>query len=516
MALEGFCEGLFVSRGSGVKASKRFVALARVSSREQEREGFSLDVQVDALRFYAERNNGEIVKFFRIAETASKHDERKTFKELLAYAKANSHRLDGLLFYKVDRAARNLFDYVELERLESESGIQFISVSQPTENTPAGRMQRRVLASMASFYTEQQSLDVREGLARRVQSGLFVGKPPFGYRNIRINGRSIVEINPDSAAVVRRAFELYAHHNHTLDTLGDALVAEGVFYCPSMPKFPRSKLHTLLTDRAYIGEIRHKGQWHQGTHEPIVDRATWDRVQKLLGQGRYRSHQMTYASELIECGHCGCPITGELKTKKTKSGDREYTYYRCTKYHKGLHPRTRLTEGELDAQMLALFDKLRVEDAEFRDTFREQLRKATNWDLDGSIERDVELQGRRNQIIHQQKQLLNLRLLEEVDADTFAAKAQELRDEEAALRLQIEGTSRNRHEIIDTAIKAFELSQNLRAKWFAADWVAKRRILEIVCLNWKLDGVSLVPEWRKPFDLLAEGLQMKDSRDGGI
>lgn len=157
----------------------RFVALARVSSREQEREGFSLDVQVDALRQYADRVGGEIVRLFRIAETASKTDERKTFKELLTYAKQNSHRLDGLLFYKVDRAARNLFDYVELERLESEYDLQFISVSQPTENTPAGRMQRRMLASMASFYTEQQSLDVKDGLSRRVQNGLFVGKAPF-------------------------------------------------------------------------------------------------------------------------------------------------------------------------------------------------------------------------------------------------------------------------------------------------------------------------------------------------
>lgn len=516
MTLAGFCEGHFVSRGVRVKASKRFVALARVSSREQEREGFSLDVQVDALRFYAERNNGEIVKFFRIAETASKHDERKTFKELLAYAKANSHRLDGLLFYKVDRAARNLFDYVELERLESESGIQFISVSQPTENTPAGRMQRRVLASMASFYTEQQSLDVREGLARRAQCGLFAAKPPYGYRNIRINGRSIIEIHPERAAVVRRAFELYAHHGHTVDTLREALVAEGVSYSPSMPKFPRSKLHTLLTDRAYIGEIKHKGHWLPGTQEPLVDRATWDRVQKLLGQGLYRSHQMTYASELIECGHCGCPITGESKTKKTKSGDREYVYYRCTQYHKGEHPRTRLTEGELDAQMLSLFDKLRVEDAEFRDTFREQLRKATNWDERSTAAKAKQLQDELVQVRDHQNRLLNLRLLEEIEADTYATKAQELRDRESDLKIQIDSADRNRHEIIDTAIKAFELSQNLRAKWFAADWAAKRRILEIVCLNWKLDGVSLVPEWRKPFDLLAEGLQKKDSRDDRI
>jgi DNA invertase Pin-like site-specific DNA recombinase len=136
--------------GNLVKPEKRYVALARVSSREQEREGFSLDVQEDALRQYAERHNGEIVRLFRIAETASKQDERSAFKELMAFAKKNAHKLDGLLFYKVDRAARNLFDYVELERLESEFGVQFISVAQPTENTPAGRMQRRMLASMAA------------------------------------------------------------------------------------------------------------------------------------------------------------------------------------------------------------------------------------------------------------------------------------------------------------------------------------------------------------------------------
>lgn len=54
---------------------KRFIALARVSSREQEREGFSLDIQVDALNAYAERQNGTIIKLWRIAETASKTNE---------------------------------------------------------------------------------------------------------------------------------------------------------------------------------------------------------------------------------------------------------------------------------------------------------------------------------------------------------------------------------------------------------------------------------------------------------
>ena len=434
----------------------------------------------------------------------------------MAFAKKNAHKLDGLLFYKVDRAARNLFDYVELERLESEYGVQFISVAQPTENTPAGRMQRRMLASMASFYTEQQSIDVKEGIERRVESGLFPSKPPYGYRNVRIDGRSIIEVHPDNARTIRRIFELYGYHSQTLDTLPNALLSEGIEYLPSTPKIGQSKLYAILTDRAYIGEIKFRGQWYPGTHEPLVDQRLWQRVQTLLGQKVYKQHQMTYASDLIECGHCGSPITGERKFKMTKSGEREYVYYRCTQYHKGNHPRIRLTEKQLDSQMLAIFDTLRVEDEEFHDLFREQLRQATNWDQDGAISKVAQLQEELTSVRQQQKQLLNLRMLEEIDADTFASTSRDLRDREAELKLEIDASDRGRHEIIDIAVRAFELSQSLREKWFEADYAAKRRILEILCLNWTLESASLVPTMRKPFDLLAKGLLQKDSRDDKI
>jgi len=75
---------------------------------------------------------------------------------------------------------------------------------------------------------------------------------------------------------------------------------------------------------------------------------------------------------------------------------------------------------------------------------------------------------------------------------------------------------RSRNETIDIAVKAFELSQSLRSKWVAADYAAKRRILEIVCLNCSLDDVNLCATMRKPFDLLAKGLVSKDSRGDKI
>ncbi len=495
---------------------KQFVALARVSSREQEREGFSLEVQEDALRRYASQAGGEIRKLFRIAETASKTDERKTFKELIAYAKKHSIELDGVLFYKVDRAARNLFDYVELERLESEYQVPFISVSQPTDSNPAGRMMRRTLANMASFYTEQQSVDVREGLARRVQEGWFVGLAPYGYRNVRKEGRGIVEIDPVTGGNVRRIFHLFAYEPLTLDCLIERLHTEGLAFRDSTPRFPRSSIHNILLDRAYIGEIEFRGQWFPGKHEPLIDRATWDRVQALLGGHIYQSHAMTYAGEFMTCAHCGHIITGERKTKQTKTGERVHIYYRCGYYNRPDHPRVRVKEADLDTQVLAVFDCIRIEDEEVREWFREVLRSQTRDTQQESLAQREELKRQETLIIGQQDRLLNLLIDGQVDQDSFARKQTELRDRLANIKLQLDVVDRSHDETAELACKVFELSQTLRQQWLSADYAAKRRILEIVFLNCRLDGVTLVPTIRKPFDMLAEGLVSKNSRGDRI
>ena len=496
--------------------TKRFVALARVSSREQEREGFSLDVQEEAIKRYVVREHGELVRFFRIAETASKREQRKTFKEVLAYAKAHAHELAGVLFYKVDRAARNIFDYVELERLEADDGLAVVYVAQPTENTPAGRMQRRILANMASFYTEQQSLDVREGHQRRVPNGLFVGSAPYGYRNVRIDGRGLIEVDHQAAEKVRRIFHLYAYRNHTLDSLGQALATECVTYRPGQPRFSRSKLHNLLRDRAYIGEVFYGGQWHPGKQEPLVDRETWDRVQVLLGGRIYHAHELTYAGSLVTCGHCGRPITGESKVKRTKAGEREYIYYRCAKYCTDGHPRVRVLEREFDTQVVALFRKMRIEDETVRDWVQSVLRAKVRENQEASKTRTDVLRRELGSLDGQRDRLLNLRLNDEIEGATFAAKDTELRDRAAQVRLQLEACDRGQSENAELAIKAFELSQRLEEKWLVADYDAKRQILEIICLNLTLDGVTLVPTMRKPFDVLAEGLVSDHTRGDKI
>ena len=96
--------------------------------------------------------------------------------------------------------------------------------------------------------------------------------------------------------------------------------------------------------------------------------------------------------------------------------------------------------------------------------------------------------------------------------ETFARKHTELRDRLASIKLQLDAVDRSHDETAELAAKVFELSQTLRNQWLTADYPEKRRLLEIVFLNCTLDGVTLVPTIRKPFDVLAEGLLSEKSR----
>ena len=156
---------------------------------------------------------------------------------------------------------------------------------------------------------------------------------------------------------------------------------------------------------------------------------------------------------------------------------------------------------------------MRIDNQEVRKWGVRVLRARTKDEQEESRAQRADLQRQLTQVIGKQDRLLNLRLLDEIDADTFATKQTELRDRTARLKRQIDALDRDHDENADIAVKAFELSQNLRKKWLVADFVAKRRILEIACLNLRLVDVTLISEMRKPFGALAEGLLNEQSRD---
>src|SRR5512142_2461537 len=86
---------------------------ARVSSKDQEREGFSIPAQLDLLRSYAAGRGVHILQEFVDVETA-KQAGRASFGQMVAFAKRHQGRL-LLLVEKTDRLYRNLRDWVTLD-----------------------------------------------------------------------------------------------------------------------------------------------------------------------------------------------------------------------------------------------------------------------------------------------------------------------------------------------------------------------------------------------------------------
>lgn len=221
---------------------------------KQKKKGFSLEDQESRLTEFADRLGGTVVQMFKIAETATRSHERQTFRELTSYVKRHARRLDGVLFVKVDRAARNLSNWTELEQLSEATRAPLFFPDQPIAETPAGRMQRRISAVFASYQTDQRGADIRAGQKRRIESGLPLGRQ-YGLKLVRINGRSLVEHDPIQAPKVRRIFELFAYSPHTLETLGEAFARQGLVYTDRSPRFTKSTLHRILHNRIYVGEV---------------------------------------------------------------------------------------------------------------------------------------------------------------------------------------------------------------------------------------------------------------------
>lgn len=491
---------------------KVVLAFCRVSSKEQEMEGNSLDVQSASISDFANRKGWKIHKVWTVAESAKSSEERKAFNEMLRYAEDNTELIDGIIFKSVDRATRNTQDLARLEAMWARHEIDTFIVD---GNLRISDSTNSFTIAIHSAMARNESLRYREkrfeSIDRMAREGKMPYRAPFGYENFRVAGQSGVRIHTENGPKVKRIFQLMAEEHMTVRSLIDRLFAEGIRYSPSVPKFSVAKMHTLLTDRSYVGDIKHKGNWLPGKQDPIVDEITFDRVGARLGNRKYTKHEVPY-SGMIACGHCGRAVTGE----RIHRGTRNYTYYRCSGYTAAGHPRIRLPESEVEAGVLSFLQGLSFGDEELRAWFRDALRAST---LDR--QESAEAQRRRMnaalaQVRKEEKALLQMRLRDEMPAEVYAEESASYRTQRIQLEHEIASASTDHDKQQDAALRAFELAERVASTWLVADSTIRRVILETTSLNIVLRDRSLEIAARSPFDLLVEVGETKDGRSEKI
>jgi DNA invertase Pin-like site-specific DNA recombinase len=162
--------------------SRTAIIYTRVSSREQEQEGFSLDAQAKLLRQYADRNGLEIGGTFEDVETA-KATGRRQFGEMISFFQRNRRTCRTLVVEKTDRLYRNFKDAVTLEDLDIE--IHFVKEGHilSKESKSQTKFMHDIHLAVARNYSENLREEVRKGMQEKASQGIYPGRAPFGYRN---------------------------------------------------------------------------------------------------------------------------------------------------------------------------------------------------------------------------------------------------------------------------------------------------------------------------------------------
>ena len=147
----------------------RAVFYARVSSKEQEKEGFSIPAQLKLLKEYSAREGLSAVQEYVDVETA-KQTGRTSFSEMVAFLRANP-RVRAILVEKTDRLYRNLKDWVMLDELDVEIHLVKEGAILSRDSKSSEKFMHGIKVLMAKNYIDNLSEETRKGHAGEGRAG---------------------------------------------------------------------------------------------------------------------------------------------------------------------------------------------------------------------------------------------------------------------------------------------------------------------------------------------------------
>lgn len=329
-----------------------YFAYIRVSTVKQEQKGVSLLEQRDIVQRYAAQKGLKVSRWFEERETASKTG-RPLFNEMLRLLKGR--RAQGVIIHKVDRSARNRWDWAEVMDLR-DLGVDVHFAGESLDlSTPSGILAADIQAVMAVHYSRNLSEETKKGYYGRLKQGLCPYPAPLGYLN---NGRGKTKtIDPVNGPIVREAFELYASGRYDLIRLTEEVYRRGLRTRatekrPGGQRVSRTAIASMLSNAFYVG-VLHTKKTHRtfvGNHEPLVPKKLFERVQEILSgrsQRKVQKHFFRF-SRMINCGSCGRALVGEVQKGRV--------YYRCHSRHLP----TILREDSIEKEFSRAFEKLRL------------------------------------------------------------------------------------------------------------------------------------------------------------
>jgi site-specific DNA recombinase len=496
----------------GLSARRQAVLYARVSSKEQEKEGFSIPSQIKLLHGYAEAKNLDVAREFIDVETA-KRAGRTGFGEMLAFLNRSS-TCHILLVKKTDRLYRNLKDWVSLDEIKGlEIHLVKDNVVLSDDSCSNEKFMHGIKVLMAKNYIDNLSEETRKGMLEKAEQGQWPTLAPLGYRNVTgPEGKKVIERNPDVAPLIVRLFEWYATGTHSIEAVTQMALDAGLKFRRSKNKLPTATVHKILRNRAYTGRFDWKGKTYRGSYEPLITGELWDRVQAVLDgrhEKRHRKVKHDFAfSGLIACGHCGCSLVGEVKKGR-------YIYYHCTGY-KGKCPEPYTREEVLSGQFAEVLKGLTFDD-EILGWLREALRESHGDEKRFHEEAVERLRAGYDRLQNRLDAMYVDKLDGKIDEGFYDRRAGEWRSEQDRLLRAVEEHQAANRTYLDEGVQLLELASRAYDLFVKQEPREQRRLLDFLLSNCTWKDNRLAVTYRQPFDLIADASRMlkRETAAGG-
>ncbi len=466
---------------------------ARVSSREQEREGFSIPAQLDLLRAYAEEHSLDVLHEYTDVETA-KRTGRTQFGKMLTALRKKRKTQPVILVEKTDRLYRNLKDWVSVDALKVDVHLVKEGVVLSDDSRSSEKFVHGIKVLMAKNYVDNLSEEVRKGMHHKAADGYWPSSAPIGYLNHRENGRSRLVLDPDRAMMIRMVYELYDTGTWSLNRLAKHVGEQG-YRGKRGGKITASQIHAILRNPLYAGRFYWGGELFDGKDPRIIPWALYERIQDQMDGHVYTRPQVrefAYGGGMLTCGHCGSAITAEKKKQK-------YIYYRCSQR---CEAHAYIREKDVMGQFLAHVRTLQMP---------ESLAKALATGLreqHGQMEADVRARmTAAHARVDKYGRLIEAAYEDKLEGNITDAFFQEKRTEWERLRREaardIERLTQVSSKTLDQAIGLIELSRRAHSLLSEREPLEQRDLLETLLSNSFLTGKVLTVEWREPFGILA-------------
>lgn len=370
-----FVDGAGSRKEQGLSDLKkvRVAVYARVST-DMEIQLASLEEQMRAFRTkIAEHPDWELIDVYADeGMSGTSVRKRKAFLQMISDCKAG--KIDYVLTKSISRFARNTVECLSYVRQLQSYGVQILFEKERIDTGAAiSEMMLTVLAAFAQEESRSISENLKWGLRKRFEQGVWRWTPTYGYR-LDEEGRIVIE--PLEAEIVRWVFEKY-RRGESLPQILTELHGMHIL-SPRGGKWTKTTLQYLLQNEKYAGDMRlqkwvsidhisHKSILNDTTkvpsfyvknsHIPIINRHTFQQVQRIMELKKPHEEYSRYPyfdTDFI------CPVCGEKlipRLMHTKSQRRAL----CCFGEKGCQGYA-IKAYLVDAALLKAYNSLKLED----------------------------------------------------------------------------------------------------------------------------------------------------------